>query len=57
LMRRIVNQMIDFLADGLIDLAAKSKGHAHFVNLRGTIGTRDYLLWDVLQAGIGKHAH
>jgi metacaspase-1 len=43
LMRQIVNQMIDLLSDGLMHLSSHSSKHVHFVDLRGTIGTTDYL--------------
>ena len=43
LMRQIVNQMIDLFAEGLMEIAATSNNVGYFVNLRGTIGTKDYL--------------
>jgi hypothetical protein len=42
LMRRVVNQMIDRFSDGLKDIAKQHRS-IHFVDLRETIGTKDYL--------------
>jgi hypothetical protein len=43
LMRRVVNQMIDLFHDGLAAIADASKGKAILIDLRNTIGTKDYL--------------
>ncbi len=42
LMRQITNQMIDLFSDGLKKIAKNNKS-IHFVDLRKTIGTDDYL--------------
>lgn len=43
LMRRTVNQMIDFFHDRLAQVAAAAGSKVHLINLRKTIGTDDYL--------------